>query len=88
MFIYRADRRLVCFGGLVSYRTLNDGIGDQYLRRSGWSQYPARMARLRSWRAIPIHVLLDQPQDCLGLVPLRQHLQLIRESAVAPVELR
>src|ERR1700716_3444739 len=26
-FIYRADRRLVCFGGLVSYRTLADGTG-------------------------------------------------------------
>lgn len=25
--IYRADKRLVCFGGLVSYRTLPDGIG-------------------------------------------------------------
>lgn len=26
-FIFRPDRRLVCFGGLVSYRSLPDGTG-------------------------------------------------------------
>ena len=73
---------------------------DRELReaRADWNQdrfrrlmrlRPRVVARLRRrWEILHVQVLLDQPQNCLGLVPLCQELQLLRESAIAPVELR
>jgi len=57
------------------------------LRRSRPAPY-ASCNGVRRWEILRVQVLLYQPQNCLGLVPLCQELQLLRESAIAPVELR